>query len=109
MDIKIFNSYNFYMSKSFVLDYINYTNSNNCTNILPVGSGQYNHSSIKWTRPTKFSDFDIIYKGIEYKVKYKDLQIICNKIRTDFDFESTIKTYIDNNMQIDITICHLLV
>jgi hypothetical protein len=75
--------------------------------ILPIGTGCCYFGSLVWSRPTQFSDFDILYKGYKYKVDHKDLEFICRKIRLEFEY--VIKTYIENNMDVTATICHLIV
>ena len=74
---------------------------------LPIGTGRCYFGSLVWSRPSQFSDFDILYKGYKYKVDHKDLEFICRKIRLDFEY--VIKTYIENNMDVTATICHLMV
>lgn len=75
---------------------------------LPIGTGYYDSGSLVWTRPSKFSDYHIYWKGIEYKLNYKDLQLIASKIKK-INFESIIKIYIENNMDPNATICHFIV
>lgn len=74
---------------------------------LPIGTGRCFFGSLVWSRPSENSDFDTLYKGFQYRVDYKDLQFVCEKIK--IDFESAIKAYIENNMDTTATICHFLV
>ena len=52
-------------------------------------------------------NYDVKYRGKNFIVKYKDLEIIYEK--TKAEFETIIKTYLDNDMNPYITIYQLLV
>jgi uncharacterized protein Veg len=98
-------------SDSFIIDINEHEGFFNCISYyykgLPIGSGRCIFGSLTWSRPSEFSDFDILYKGYQYRVSYKDLEFICEKIK--IDFESVITTYLENNMDITSTICQFLV
>lgn len=68
---------------------------------LPIGLGKCVSGSLIWSRSFHFSDFDIVYKGYHYKVNYKDIEFICEKIK--IDFELAIYTYLENNMDLTLT------
>lgn len=74
---------------------------------LPIGTGYLDYGLLLWSRPSAFSDYYIYWKGLEYKINYKDLQLISSKIK--IDFESMIITYIENNMDLNATICNFIV
>lgn len=98
-------------SDSYIIDMEEHEGFFNCISYyykgLPIGSGRCVFGSLIWSRPSENSDFDIIYKGYQYIVSYKDLEFICEKIK--IDFESVITTYLENNMDTTSTICQFLV
>jgi hypothetical protein len=100
VSIEIYEDDSFFAHKPYS------TNSTGCIG-LPIGSGCCYFGSLIWSRPSQFSDFEILYKGYQYRVNYKELDIICKKIK--IDFESVIKTYIENNMDATATIYQFLV
>ena len=82
-------------------------NNNNNDKLLPIGVGYCCHHSLIWKRKTTDSNYEIIYKGKNYLVDYKQLEKIQNKIK--IDFETMIMLYLDNDMDYNTTVYQLIV
>ena len=103
------NAFDFNNLKTNIISDNNSEHNYKNNKILPIGNGHYEKDFLIWKRSTIYSNYEISYKGKKYCVNYKELEKIYSRIDFDFDFESVVKLYLDNNMDLNTTITQLLV
>jgi hypothetical protein len=81
---------------------------NDVETYLPIGKCNDEINSLEWKRTDYRSDFDIIYKGQNYKISHVKINYIQSKIQKSYDIEYILKTYLDNNQDINFTFLQLI-
>lgn len=95
-----------FINKNFVNEFINDKFN---TNDFVVGSGYDGYNCLYWFRYTHYNDFEVYYKGIKYIVSHSDIIQILKKTNKINSIEKILRTYIDNNFNVNLTILHLIV
>jgi len=85
------------------------TANNDLYENLIIGQGFDRVNDLEWKRTSKYSDYEILYKGNLYKIPYNSIEKILFTTENikKIDFESILKLYIDCGKNFELTMIHL--